>query len=491
MNGFGNALSFKDLDETDIETVEAFVRNELLKILSENASESIGGDCDALLDEQQMLDSFGEAYKDQPANFKFLNGHRKLIINVAAHVKQLVDGKGINKGLKLFQPKLIQSKRAIKSGAKIHTTQDATKPFVLDEKTLIEQLPQLKSSLFTKVMECLKQYKADQQVNLDTVDERIVSVTIEDGQVCGYIHCVICQNKQEKTRKRNKQQPKKVSYHVDESSQFWIPSNFNTHLRNVHKLIAEKPKPKADSKVDFNNRHENSIEGDINLDESVQMVSARNVSFPHLEFQEIYDQISTQITTMSKAVLDNNENENEMAILLSPGKFTNIKTVAAASDGNCLFQALSHQLYKYKMDSNEMKKSIKDLRAQAVTQIKTNMDRYQHELKGHAYELIDKKKETGEYSDSISIDIDKEVQFLVYQLLPRNRFWGGTETLKAVSDLHKVSIFVFVENQTFNVFTDERAKYERSIAIGFRNRNHFDSITDIAANDICTLFAAE
>lgn len=109
MNGFGNALTFKDIDNDDIDTVEAFVRTELLGILSKNASDSIGDNCDALVDDQQMLEHFGEAYKETPENFKFLNGHKKLIRNVAVHVKRLVDGKGV----KLFKPKLKSSKRAI------------------------------------------------------------------------------------------------------------------------------------------------------------------------------------------------------------------------------------------------------------------------------------------------------------------------------------------------------------------------------------------
>lgn len=491
MNGFGNALTFKDVNEEDIMTVEAFVRNELLKILSNNASESIGEDCDALVDEQQMLDHFGEAYKEQPENFKFLSGHKKLIRNVAAHVKRLVDGKGENKGLKFFQPKLILPKRAIKSEPKLHTTQDVPTPNVLNEETLTELMPQLKSSLFTKVMECLKQYKVNQQMVIDDVDEGIVSVFIEDGQVYGNIQCIICQNNPKKNK--HNQKPKRVSYHTDEISQYWVASNFTTHLKRVHKLRADvqKVELKTDHTADIVQNNQDEILNEMALDESLQIVSAQNVSFPHIKTRDIYDQISSQITAMSKAVLDNNENEDTMKISLPSDKFATIKIVATAPDGNCLFQALSHQLFKYKMQSKEMKSAIKELREKAVTQIQTHIDLYQHELKGHAYDIIEQRKERGEYSDSDSIDIDKEVEFLLYQLLPRNHCWGGSETLKAVSDLYQVNIFVFVENESFHVITDAGAKYERTIAIAFRDGNHYDSVTDIAADDIYALIGAE
>lgn len=112
------------------------------------------------------------------------------------------------------------------------------------------------------------------------------------------------------------------------------------------------------------------------------------------------------------------------------------------------------------------------------------MELYKHELKGRAYDFIEDRRANGEYIDPESIDIDKEVEFFVNQLLPRNQYWGGTETLKAVSDLYKVNIFVFIENGTYNVITEEGQVYQRTIAVAFKNGNHYESVTDITAHDI-------
>lgn len=132
------------------------------------------------------------------------------------------------------------------------------------------------------------------------------------------------------------------------------------------------------------------------------------------------------------------------------------------------------------------------MRAAVVEQIQHNVDLYRFDLKGRVYNIIDEKKLNGEYSDSDSIDLEKEITFFLYQLLPKNRFWGGSETLKAVSDLCKVNILVFAEEETFVAVTREGSSYERTIAVAHRcgidgKRNHYDSVTDIAPDDIYAL----
>lgn len=495
MNGFGNALSFKDIDDADIEAVEHVVKTQTLNILSKKMSESNDCDCDVLIDNDQLEEYFGEVYKEAPDQFKFLAGDIKTIKRAVEHVKRVVDGNGVNTGLKLFKPKPNVLKRTNKIKSIVHSAQETAASNNSEEKDFDDLLPQLKSTLFTKVMEWLKQYKVDQQMDLAVVNPDIVSVVVENGQIYGYIDCVICSNQEN----GNKEKPKKISYCFDKSgSQYWISSNFTTHLKSKHQLQKNGEKKNAVKKCKHDVEHDisnvNVVESNLVSDQnaSIQIISTENISLPQVKICNFYDQISKQITVMTQAVIENSEHESACPINLSATQSTTIKIVQADPDGNCLFTSLAHQLYHSKMQSAEIKKKAKQLRAAVVEQIQHNVDLYRFDLKGRVYNIIDEKKLNGEYSDSDSIDLEKEITFFLYQLLPKNRFWGGSETLKAVSDLCKVNILVFAEEETFVAVTREGSSYERTIAVAHRcgidgKRNHYDSVTDIAPDDIYAL----
>lgn len=134
------------------------------------------------------------------------------------------------------------------------------------------------------------------------------------------------------------------------------------------------------------------------------------------------------------------------------------------------------------------------MRAEVVSHIKQNTKLYEHAIKGRVYDNIENRKMNGELSDSDSIDMEREIEFFVNRLLPVNRYWGGSESLNAVSDLYNVNILVFLENGSFNLITTAEMACERTIAVAFRldnldgiNRNHYDSVTDILSDDIFAL----
>lgn len=489
MNGFANALTFKDIDDEDIEAVEHFVKTQTFKILSNKilSSDSTSADCDVLVECEQMINYFGEVYKEAPKHFKFLAGDRKLIKRLVEYVKQAVDGNGVNTGLKLFKPKQNASKQAKTAVAR--KTKNTIVSNDCDASNLDEQLPHLKLDLFTRVMEWLNDHKADQQIPISSISPDIISVTVENGQIFGYIRCVLCQNKPN----GGKGKPKKIAYRFDKGSQYWISSNFITHLRSAHGLSAEKKITKKKRQADITTKTADESKLMTNCDESVQIVED-NVTFPQLKEHGLYDQISKQITAMSQAVLENNEVEHTISIELPETKFTNIKVVAADPDGNCLFKSLAHQLFRSKMESDKIKGETKQLRAEVVSHIKQNTKLYEHAIKGRVYDNIENRKMNGELSDSDSIDMEREIEFFVNRLLPVNRYWGGSESLNAVSDLYNVNILVFLENGSFNLITTAEMACERTIAVAFRldnidgiNRNHYDSVTDILSDDIFAL----
>lgn len=79
---------FKDLSNDDLEEVEIFVKQRLLKCLKSKKK--------IILNEDTMIQYFGEAYAHDPEQFKFRIGDKKLIRIIIAHVKQMIDDGKIN-----------------------------------------------------------------------------------------------------------------------------------------------------------------------------------------------------------------------------------------------------------------------------------------------------------------------------------------------------------------------------------------------------------
>lgn len=88
-SGFGNVLSFKTIDDAEIEEVEKLVRENGVQFLSSNS-------------DKIKKDFFGDVFSANPSQFKFRPGDIKLIKQLVAHVKKIVDGNGVNKGIAHF-----------------------------------------------------------------------------------------------------------------------------------------------------------------------------------------------------------------------------------------------------------------------------------------------------------------------------------------------------------------------------------------------------
>lgn len=73
-------------------------------------------------------------------------------------------------------------------------------------------------------------------------------------------------------------------------------------------------------------------------------------------------------------------------------------------------------------------------------------------------------------------------------------FWGGIETLKAISLLYGTNIFIFNENGEIYTPLCINIEYTRCIFLAFKgaavgsisntHRNHYDSVCQIKQNDI-------
>lgn len=88
MSGFSNALVLKDINDADIDSVETFMREEMLDLLP----------CDISFENKAKF--FGNKYANAPSRFKLLSGERKLIKQISVYVDQIIR----NDGLKTFAP---------------------------------------------------------------------------------------------------------------------------------------------------------------------------------------------------------------------------------------------------------------------------------------------------------------------------------------------------------------------------------------------------
>lgn len=120
---FGNPLTFKHVNDTDICDVERLIRHKMLEKIERDISESMSGAGDAddlLIDDDKMKEYFGDVYYKDPNNFEFLPGDLKLIRLMVEHVQTNVDANGINKGLSRYTQKKnqIQMQTDIKAAKK-------------------------------------------------------------------------------------------------------------------------------------------------------------------------------------------------------------------------------------------------------------------------------------------------------------------------------------------------------------------------------------
>lgn len=165
ISGFNDALIFKDLTDADIAKIEKYMRECALDEIATALSESFDVNCDALVDEKQMIEIFGEKYAACPEKFEFLPGEIKLLKTLASHVKNLVDGNGENTGLAQFNSKKKKKKKNLMLNriAKCRTQKPTT--------TKTSRLPTTKQ-LFERLLFCLNSF----DITVDGWTEHLVEV---------------------------------------------------------------------------------------------------------------------------------------------------------------------------------------------------------------------------------------------------------------------------------------------------------------------------
>lgn len=156
-----------------------------------------------------------------------------------------------------------------------------------------------------------------------------------------------------------------------------------------------------------------------------------------------------------------------------------VKICAILGDGNYLFSALVHQLFNVSVNSAEHKLEIIKLRQRVTEHILSNINSFQRYL-------IDRMLADSEFEIDIS-NMEMSCAKFVNQKLTQHGYWGGTETLKAVAEIHFTNILIVNDDGTSNLGNCFNPKYNKSMIISFKSsnkrlkkRDHNDSVAEIS-----------
>lgn len=484
-------MVFQNIDDDDINYVQNFIKTTLFGLLVKKCTADYEEDCEVVVDESQMTDHFGCFYADKPQEFSFNRGERKYIKELVAHVHKTVEKKGLvyfkykqplqNKSNIVDRPSEINRESNL-MGSSIRTKKI---PDILSRYSV----DALKTKLFEKMVECLKFYEA----GTENVTENLARVNIKGDSIIGELSCVLC-------KRKTNSKPIRVYYQQKQNSEFWVLSNFQKHLKRIHSKTDSDNLAKDSTSIILNKIVEKSqkqdtlateTECDAECDKREVTVFENCSSLLKKNMDEsvcdntglhLYEQISSQITKMHETVLTKNEKLEEMQFILNEDENSSLKVTKVEPDGNCLFSALAHQLFYEELNSTEHLKSTSKLRDDVVAYIKSNFESFENDLAGRIYDI----KSANEITNMKS-----ECNFFLKFCLPRNGFWGGSETIKAVAELYKTNVFVFNEKDKVYVLYNEIN--ERSVAVAYRIgkqmdqkivRNHYDSVCSLNPNQM-------
>lgn len=503
MKGFANVISFRKISNEDINDVEEFIRTELLGILSTDANDSFGGDCDAIIDHEILVQHFGSRFASDTSNFKFERGDRIFINEIVLHVKTAAEGAGIHqfrmKRKKMRDRTKIAPKKIALHCAATNKVKMNGSSANREHTTNIENQATVKTRLIEKVKDLLESFK----IEPDEFEEEMVHVNFDDENFFGSIQCVVCEKSGIKSK------PYRVYYCRSSDSNFWVISNFKKHLEKTHQLVATKTvairrkqvitdkKVKKEMNVQLNGTKtknnelaENSSSIDIEIvslhsddkssitddDDVVLLVvdDKDNETDPNLR---LLNQISSQMTNMVTATLNNAEILESMPIEMRK-EARQVSVVKTDGDGNCLPSALAHQLFQHPIGSKAHIAKTTSLRSSVVEHIllPENISRYRIPIEEHMMDI------------DIKVTCQSECENFVRDTLSKSGEWMGLETLKAVSNMYAVTIIIFNEEEGCYAIRGDAPDYDRAIVIAYRLSiskngglvyNHYDSVVDI------------
>lgn len=465
---------FKDITDADIAQVQEAARDELPALLNANLVEN-----NIVYDNKQKSCFFG-IFAADPTKFQFLMGEIKLIKALSKGVRLIIDDPVENSNLDVFS-----MRNGIKKKNKCSQMWSSVFGTVYGDMRASGKLEdadkasQLHNKLFMTAQKQLKKHESKTLQPKRVFEKESVKVTTNsNGTATATIACIFC---------NEESFPVKVwCGSIDSAS--WSLSNLITHIQRHHQ------KPKRVNHTLKNIVTELKIEPVNKADarqkqskESNDETESQNNDLTQGYEDILFDQLSAQVIRMMNT--SEQAGEVECTYVLGAGsssteKSRTMKYCRAAADGNCLFSSLCHQIFFSKLTSPEHKKNVNELRAAVVQHISAHFEQFEHELRGRVFE-----KKNG------PIDVHMECRRFLTQCLPTDGYWGGSETLKAVSELHNVNIVIITDDGKTHLPCKFSADRQRSVIVFYHGTNeknnseniHYDSVIELSMAQISTI----
>lgn len=517
--GFRDAVTIKNIDDEVIDKLEKFIKDDIINILTniEAAAE------DGFKFDKTMF--FGNLHAKNPDSFNIVLGERYQLKEVATFTKSIFDSFGSSYYADKRKSKLVKYLNIIDCGnlGKFFSS-DCSKTKVMKHETT-----KMQSSLHEQVIDILKRSKIGESLLSELPIDAII-IEENDGVLRGKVPCILC-----KTDPNKKMTEFTYNAKIEGTKTYWISSYYLKHLRGVHDLKIPRKQTKYSKNSDTQRKipkiDQNDESIDMNLSsakEEIEIVdnigeqpaddkSGQKKSNDEQYIEEsqieitdqfyvdcdknigcIQNQILNQISEHSISMMQTSKINNDAGRpmeFVCCGEHLFCKIAKVKRDGNCLFGAIAHQLYKFNLDSEEHTIMTNQLREEAISFISTNISLFRSELENRVYDKDGKNKD---------FSMDDEIHKFIASLF-NNGVWGGAESLKAIHLFHKCNILVISELGGFYFANPFNQSFKSILTIAFRvkgqnyrtkknvsniDRDHYDSVIDIEPNDIFSIAEA-
>lgn len=392
--GFGNCHSFMRLSDEDINFVENFARTDLLMALQDRSNKN-GTD----FDENDLQHFFG-LYDSNTPNFKILLGDRKLLkaaaerINEIKHTKNYIDFLAdFTMPLNYTIPKSNTDKLSVGTffGKKVRAklAKAAAVPCTA-ENLSAEVLKKVEVMIESFVQKGLK-------LPMGSVPDEIVKIINNGSSIRADVVCVFCILNDDEGKIANASRKTiTIPYESRGSlSSYWNCGNLKKHF-NRHALKEASSKRDIDDDLEFdsnepfnghktspndfqqNDQHQLSIESKIV--ERIQCRDDDSSAQKGDSKQMVFNTFAAQNLSVMETVMLNSEQPRIMTFKWD-NRFHTVKVISIAKNGNCLYGACAHQLYRVVAGSGEHEKMTNELRSKVAKHILENLPRYERVLK--------------------------------------------------------------------------------------------------------------
>lgn len=267
-------------------------------------------------------------------------------------------------------------------------------------------------------------------------------------------------------------------------------SNFRRAVEEMDDIISESQTNSASTVVEMTDESNKAAneDGDIKINSSVEYIDT--VLLPPsdrpTDSSMLFDQISQQIQKVLNAMLSNNDDTGDMEFEFIENQPHLLKVAKIHSNGSCLFGTFVHQLFGYKIDSNEHTEATRQLRQKIVDHISENFSSFEGAIQCRVED---------EFNLSQMEDNKNACQIFLNDYLTRDDHWGGHETIQAVQEIYRVNILIIRELSTYNYFHRFDEPNTRVLLLAYRlgnksnrhSHNHYDSVCKIDEDVIWNL----